>query len=168
MTLRKTKSNTNMQSNEREAPVVAVRNTRSDYLTEAAFANYWRLLAWPVLITLTVLFFAIQSDPTFALWRDWLVRGVMFVALAIRARLHDGRRLPPVLYANALAGLVLGIGCALFRIIDDFALYKLFTLITVPAATILVGTAVAWLTFAATEKFGTLKLVRLLPQRQPK
>lgn len=157
-----------MQENEREVRFVAARNTEHDYLDEREIAQYWRLLAWPVAITLMVLFFAIETTTGFSPWREWLLKGVMFLALTIRARQEYGHHLKPVLYVSVLAGLVLGLGSTVLRLVEDFAFYKLFMLLTIPTATALLGLAVSWGTIRLSQKFGTLSLVRLLPQRQAK
>jgi len=155
------KTNTHMQSHERESRFV-------DALDEHVIARYWKLLAWPVVITLTVLFFAIETTTGFAWWREWILKAVMVLAVTLRVRHEYGDLLAPVLFVNALAGLLLGFGSALLRLVEQFAFYKLFTLFTVPAETVILGVALGWGIFWLSRKLATLKVVKLSPQRQSK
>lgn len=157
-----------MHKNEKGSGVVAARRTDIDYLDERVIGSYWRMLAWPVIITAMILFFAFETTPGFAPWREWLLKGVMFIALALRARHEYGHHLAPVLYVSVLAGLLLGFGAALLRLTNDFAFYRLFTLLTMPVATVVLGLVISWATFGITRKFGTLSLVGLSPQSQAK
>jgi hypothetical protein len=139
-----------------------------DFLHEEEIARYWKILAWPVACALLVIFFAVEFANPFEPWREWTLKGVMFVILTLRLRMRYQDSLAPLLFASALAGVVLGIGTACIRLAEHFALYKLFTLLTVPAATLLLGLAVSWVTFFVAKKFGTLHIIKLLPERQVK
>ncbi|MFH1170999.1 MAG: hypothetical protein V1778_00465 [bacterium] len=140
----------------------------ADFLDEQTIGRYWRLGAWPVVIALLVLFFCLTTAEEFSLWREWIVKGVAFCILAYRARQAFGDQVTPVLYASVLAGLLLGLGSAILRLVQHFAFYRLFTLLTAPAETILLGLAVSWAVYALFKKFGTLPVLRLLPERQSK
>ncbi|KKW31634.1 MAG: hypothetical protein UY76_C0054G0004 [Candidatus Uhrbacteria bacterium GW2011_GWA2_52_8d] len=157
-----------MQKNEGGSGIVAARKTDIDYLDERIIGSYWHIVAWPVIITAMILFFAFETTPNFAPWREWLLKGVMFVALTIRARHEFGNHRAPILYVAVLAGLLLGFGSSILRLTHDFALYRLFTLLTVPTGTVALGLLLSWATFGITRKFGTLSVMGLSPQRQTK
>lgn len=156
-----------MTTNEEGVRFVAARSP-SEYFSEEAIAGYWRIVAWPVLVTLMVIFFAVRVAPAFELWREWILKGVMAVVLALLAQRRFGRARTPLVIVGALAGVLVGLGSSVLHLVHDFAFYKLFTLLTYPSAAAVVSALLAWGTSWIAGKSATLPVVRLLPGRQAK
>lgn len=163
----KAETNFTMKNEGASRFVAARRREQHTHISEQEIAQYWRLIAWPAIVTLMVFFFALRLNPHFEFWRVTLLLVVFFAALTLLVRRVYHTR-TPLLLVSGLAALVVGAGIAVLRLVHDFAFYRLLTLLTLPAATVIIGLLVSSVTSWIASRFGTLSLVRLLPHRQPK
>ncbi len=121
------------------------RGAQTDLFTEEDIARYWRVIGWPVLATLALFLILARQDIDLRRWQEVAVCVALFVVVSLLARTRTRGRTADIVAVSALAGFLSGLGLAALRLTATKAFYLVFSLLTEPATTVVLGIVVGWL-----------------------
>lgn len=123
---------------------LSAERLQSSGTREEDFANYWKILATPVVLTFAAILYWNSRTETLGFWRETVLEAAMFLVLTVIAAhyRHLDRRHTMIL--NVLAGIVLGLGLAVSRLIVDGKFYLVFNIIVEPVNVAILGVFIGW------------------------
>lgn len=112
---------------------------------EEDFSLYWKILAMPVILTFAAILYWNSRTGTLGFWRETVLEAAMFLILTVIASHYRSMDRRHTMILNVLAGIVLGLGLAVSRLIVDGKFYLVFNIIAEPVNVAILGALIGWL-----------------------